>query len=495
MRLTTTGSTLLVFVVATLPAPSGVLAQDDAPATDTNDGEEESRQADLEPDPPDRTSPDPRDERIAKLERKLEEQQQSFDERITAIEETQEEQMLAGMPGGFEPSFDVYGFFDLTFNKFFPKEDGFFDGVLHDDASFFVQNLNVYLKSQMTESLSAIAEIGFTFAPTGQERSIEVEGYSDFERAQTTITSPFDSEETRLGGLTIERVHLTWRPSEYFGVIAGRYLTPFGIWNIEHGSPVLISIRPPLMQTNHFVPQAQTGLQVFGDFHPRPGHMIKYAITISNGRGPMDEVYDLDANMAGGIRLRYVYDSPEARLALGGYGYTGQYTDKHHRIVSFTPIDMEFYVNESYREWIGTLDALVETHGLRLQIEYARRLVTYDERPLRSPEDGGGYPPDYVGQGAFAMLAYTLPLEKYIGSFGITPYVSGDHLKINDVDDYWGCTLVAGLNLRPSPFVAIKAEYYYTIFPEWHAEEVAMGTRDEPEESFWGIAAQLAVSF
>jgi len=436
-----------------------------------------------------------KDDRIAELERKLEEQKRDFDQRISAIEEAQEDQALDDLPTGFEPSFDIYGFFDLSFNKFVPQEGGFFDGVLHGDSSFFMQNLNLYFNSRMTESLSAIAELGFTFAPTGQERSIEVEGFSDFERAETSSTDPFHAEETRLGGLRIERVHLTWRPSDYFGVVAGRFLTPFGIWNIEHGSPVLISIRPPLMQTKHLVPLSQTGVQVFGDFHLKPGHMLQYALTLSNGRGPMDEVYDLDANKAGGLRLRYVFDNPKTRFALGGYGYTGKYTDKHHRIASIQPFDLEYYTVEQYQEWIGTLDALIEAGGFRAQAEYGRRLVLYQERPLQLPEDGGGYPADFVSQAVFVMVSYTLPLEKYIGDFGITPYVSGDHMKDNDVDHRWGCTLVAGLNLRPSPFVVLKAEYYTTVFPEWHTDAVEEGTMEEATERFWGIAAQMAVSF
>lgn len=489
---TTFGSlTLMAVLLMAAPVSWAQEAVDPAAITDIETDEETGTVAVSNTEPKD----DPRDEKIAALEKKLDDQKREFDERLTAIEEAQEEQMFAGMPTGFEPSFDIYGFFDLSFNKFVPKKNGFFDGVFHENSSFFMQNLNLYFKSQMTESLSAIVELGFTFAPTGQERSVEVEGFSDFERAETTVTSPFDAEEYRLGGVRIERAHLTWRPSDYFGIVAGRFLTPYGIWNIEHGSPVLISIRPPLMQTSHFVPLSQTGFQVMGDFHPKAGHLIHYAITLSNGRGPMDEVYDLDANKAGGLRLRYTYDNPTTRFSLGGYGYAGKYTDKHHRIASIEPFDMEYYTVEEYREWIGTLDALIETHGLRAQAEYTRRLVNYDQRPLRTPEDGGGYPADFVAYSAFVLLAYTLPLEDYIGSFGITPYVSADHLKNNDVDDRWGCTLVAGLNLRPSPFLVLKAEYYYTIFPEWHADAVAEGTRSESDENFWGIAAQLAVSF
>ncbi len=488
-----------VFVLlALLLATTGSRAQDELPPTETEpEGTSSEPVATPEPQPETPAAPDPRDEKIEALEKKLDEQQKSFDERLSAVEEIQEDQLLGELPTGFEPSFDVYGFFDMSFNKFVTEEGSFFRGVLHEDSTFFVQNLNLYFKSEMTESLSAIAELGFTFAPTGQEKEIEMEGFSDFEREDTEVVDLFSAGKERLGGVHIERVHLTWRPSDYFGVIAGRFLTPYGIWNIEHGSPVLIPIRPPFMLTSQFIPSAQTGFVVLGDFHPKPGHKIHYAITLSNGRGPMDEVYDLDSNTAAGLRLRYTFDNPNARFSLGGYGYTGEYTDKYHRIVSVAPIGMDYYVNEQYREWIGSLDVLFESHGFRAQVEYVRRLVTYNERPLREMKDGGGYPPDYVGQGAFGLLAYTLPIADHLGGVAVTPYVSGEYTEANDTKDQWAVILAGGLNVRPSPHVALKVEYYRSTFPEWHKDEVEEGTmaKEDEGESFWGIAAQIAVSF
>ncbi len=424
-----------IVLAALLIAATGSHAQDSEPPADTRPEGTASEPTIAPPEEGSKTPAvsDPRDEQIDALEKKLHEQQEAFDERLSALEEAQEEQMLNDLPSGFEPSFDVYGFFDLSFNKFVTREGSFFDGILHEDSSFFVQNLNLYFKSQMTESLSAIAELGFTFAPTGKEDEIEMEGFSDFERADTEVVDPFNAQTERLGGVRIERVHLTWRPSDYFGVIAGRFLTPYGIWNIEHGSPVLISIRPPFMQTSQFVPSAQTGFSVLGDFHLKPGHKIHYAITLSNGRGPMDEVYDLDNNKAAGLRLRYIYDSPSARFSFGGYGYAGKYTDKYHRMVSIEPVAMEYYANEQYREWIGTLDMRFESHGFRAQAEYVRRLVTYSERPAQEVRDGGGYPADYVGQGAFLLLAYTLPLKNLIGNVGIILYVLGEYFNLNDI--------------------------------------------------------------
>ena len=312
----------------------------------------------------------------------------------------------------------VYGFFDLTFEWIFPHDGSFFDGLLNDHPSFAVQGLNLYFYSEMTETLSAIAELRFTFYPLGQVKSFEVaELGMVYDRVDTYVQNQFTEEEFHLGGVLIERVHLTYRPLEWLGVIAGHYLTPCGIWNVEHGSPVRIPVRHPFMHTRKYIPLAQTGLQLFGRFIPTPGHYIDYAFTLSNGRGPMDTILDWDNDKGLGLRLAYTYEDIDRKITLGAYGYRGDVTDHKQVLVSTEPFNVDTVKTLRYTEYVGEIDLLVEFANIRFQTEFLRGRINYDDelRPIRGASRGIGYQPDYIFQDVYVMLAYTLPLDRYIG--------------------------------------------------------------------------------
>ena len=281
-----------------------------------------------------------------------------------------------------------------------------------DATSFIMTNLNLYFGSKMTDTLSTLVELRFSFLPHGHEVSYEAGEYSEYERVDTTVNDPSNNKELRLGGVAIEQAHLTWKPADVFGIVAGYYLTPYGIWNIDHGTPLLIPIREPYMQYSQIVPLHQLGLQLFGRAWPADRFYLDYAITLSNGRGPIDTVQDLDENKAVGLRLRGVAEGDNVTFALGGYGYFGKYTDIKRVVTSFTPFAVVQETTESYAEFIGALDLLLEFYGVRLQSEYIRKLVRYDERPPRSATSGAsGYRPNYIHQSVYGLLAWTLPLE------------------------------------------------------------------------------------
>ena len=442
----------------------------------------------------------------SELEGRLEAQQRQIDQlaeglseanaRIDELEQAELESLEMDQSIRSQRLLEIYGFFDLVFHKFFAEEGGLFDGMLKDHMTFMVPRLNLYFSSQMTETLSALVELRFTFLPHGEEVMYGAPDYGiEYERTDTTVTDPYTGGQYQLGGVAIERVQLTWKPYDFFGVTAGRYLTPYGIWNVDHGSPVLIPARLPLMQIRQAVPSAQTGLQIFGRFFPARDTYLDYAVTLSNGRGPIESVVDLDDNKGAGLRLRLSYEGDEVGFALGGYGYFGSYTDEERNIVTTTPFDVEAEVVERYKEFIGTGDVLLDLYGLRLQGEYVRRLVRYTERPLQVPPDPPGYPADYIAQYVYGLLAYELPIAEYLGGLRVTPYVMYEYAVPDDTSDVWGHTVAAGLNLKPSSFVVIKAEYFTSIFPESKKVMRDDGTIDKQAERFWGLTAQLAVSF
>ena len=167
--------------------------------------------------------------------------------------------------------FRIYGFFDLTLGKnFIDDEKGISKLVLSDKAAFAMTHLNLFFDSQMSPELEALVEVRLTFLPLGNQNEFELvdsQGVvlqGEQNREDTTVTDPRTYEDFQLGGIAIERAHLTYSPVQWFKILAGRFITPYGIWNIDHGSTVHVPILLPYLQRKRMVPLAQTGIQLFG---------------------------------------------------------------------------------------------------------------------------------------------------------------------------------------------------------------------------------------
>ncbi len=406
--------------------------------------------------------------------------------------------------------FNVYGFFDLTFYKNWFKSDSPFLAIINDKSSFIMTNINLYVGSQMTETLSALVELRFSFLPQGLDRSQNV--YTErpdgslagplmkFERENTWQREPFTTQDFWRGSVAIERVHLTYTPKDYFNIIVGRYLTPYGIWNIEHGTTVVLPAHIPYMQIREMIPLAQTGLQVYGRFFPATNWYLDYAVTVSNGRGANTPTTwsDYDENKALGLRLKATYEDIDWSLEMGGYGFYGKNTDRtKDAILNLDKQEMRIKVhnNDVYQDIALAGDILFKFHGLRLQGEFIWRRANYEiPDPLEtldklfltgdlSSEFYGAA--SFTGMGAYGLVAYELPLYEILGDFQIIPYFVYEYNEALDTKTFINNDfLFGGLNLRPSAYVAIKLEYSYVM----------------PHEKKFGsnvhtATAQVAVSF
>jgi len=463
------------------------------------------------------------EERIAELEaagRDSEAEVEELKAEVEELREFKEDQEIAQLEedaaeaSSMEKIFSFWGFFDLTFNKYFFDENSAYNIFLGQRSSFLMTSVNLYFASQMTQTLSALVELRLSYYPHGFDQEweyVDAPG-TEYERTDTTVIDMFTTNYYRQHGIGIERVHLTWAPVDWFNVIAGRFLTPYGIWNIDHGSPVVLPARIPYMQLRDMVPRAQTGLQVYGRFFPTPVVFFDYAVTLSNGRGPMDEVYDLDDNKGVGLRLRLAYEGSDVRVAAGSYGYYGKYTD-HKKVIDLElvedpadpsygtldqsvdkPITAELVATAEYDEVVVSADLLFELYGVRLQAEYVWRRVDYETPGLLDPEEimfAGGtpmdvlYSPSFLGQGFYGLIAYELPLSNWIEPVRITPYFMYEYNRHDDMRPNQNITTyIGGINIKPSPYVTLKVE----------------GGAAVPERNYYGsilraVTAQMAVSF
>lgn len=357
----TTAALLILTAAGPLAAQdtAGARSEDVAVEDDGSDGGGD-RLADLE------EAIKAQQDRIDALEKKEADAQGEVEELKGQLEEMKEEQEMAqlealdtGEDYATEKKMQVYGFFDTTFVKNFFRKNSPFDLYFPNKSSFMMSSVNLYFKSQMTQTLSAMVETKLIYFPHGWEESyptVVVMNNDDgtqttvltdgvYGRTDTQVRDQNTLGYTRYGGIAIERAHLTYKPFDWLGIMAGRYLTPYGIWNVDHGTPVLLSIRVPYLQTRESVPLSQMGVQVFGRFYPGPDLFFDYAFTVSNGRGPIDTIMDLDENKGLGLRLRLSYEGKNLTVSAGAYGYMGEYTDSQKEI--FVQVDPNLHLDES----------------------------------------------------------------------------------------------------------------------------------------------------
>jgi hypothetical protein len=164
--------------------------------------------------------------------------------------------------GSVDTSLHLSGFADFSLMSLFGKA-GDWRGAFERFPAFSIGNFNLYIDKRLSQTLRMFGEVRLSFLPNGtappgaapgEFQSTASEDYANFKRP------------VRWGGIIIPRVYLEWAPFRFFGVRAGVFLTPYGIWNVDHGSPTIIPVQRPLAVGVAMFPERQTGLEVLGQF-------------------------------------------------------------------------------------------------------------------------------------------------------------------------------------------------------------------------------------
>jgi hypothetical protein len=385
----------------------------------------------------------------------------------------------------FAPSLDIYGFMAIYGGKWFVEENTPLAGIMNTRFSFAATDVNIYFSGQLTETLSALVELRFSFMPNGADQ------FPQMARVDTAVVDPITSEEVTLGGVEIERAMFTWQPFDGLGISAGRYLTPFGIWNEDHGAPVVIPVNQPYLILRHTIPLAQTGLMLHGRFFPGDNLTGRYAITLSNGRGPVESTLDLDNNKALGLRLHLSWrPSAAVELAVGGYGFIGQYTDSTKQL-DIASLGIVPLVTEQYREYSASADLLLRVHGFRFQAEWASGRIVYDAAPpARTPilntDISGQYMANHNRWDTYVLLAYEWGFKTRSNKeMKLTPFVMGEwDVMYDNLDVYDTWLLRYGFNFKPHYMFTAKLDFANVTFPN-----------SDILTEMWAINMQAAVSF
>jgi hypothetical protein len=408
--------------------------------------------------------------RLEATEREIQSLKKQNSDLSTQVTEMQaaENQTPAEVPNDLGKT-RIFGFYDMSFGKQFTSSDAMSSTNMPNKMTFMLTSLNVYLGNQITEKLKFLSELRFTYQPLGYETStatylVSPSGSTtslgaSYARTDTTVTDPSSLQSYRLGGVSIERVQTTYVFSDYLGVTAGSFLTPYGIWNVDHGTPVLIMCRAPAAQIMDLVPSKQLGIQLFGKAFFAKNFTFDYAGTISNGRGPMDTVYDLDNNKGVGLRWKLSYEKDDFSAAIGQYGYTGKYTDVTKSTYigpSSTDYKSVVTLTNQYTEYDLANDLLIKFHGLRLQSEAVFKEVKYSVPPA----SGQDYSASYLAHTVYGLLAYELPESWTGGKVRIMPYIYEEWVSTSDISTMGTLRVnVAGINVRPYTNLVLKLEY------------------------------------
>lgn len=363
------------------------------------------------------------------------------------------------------PKLELYGFADFNYSQMLGSKDNEWRQFVVEYPSMFVGHLNLYMSGSLGDRWRSLAEVRFTYSPLGDENATAPDGTfpapdnsaADYGEIQRTIN---------WGGIEIQRAWLEYQALDFLTIRAGQWLTPYGYWNDDHGSPVIIGVFKPFTISEQLFPERQTGLVAHGRFFI-DSTALGYFLTVSNGRGPLDAIRDLDDNKAVGGRL-YVESTALGNLTVGVNAYRGRYTasTKRYRIEANAEDEptVEIYrtVDASYEELSLGADAKLLWHGLHAQGEFMMNEAAYDddERPRTIFFDPRPtLAADYRRIGAYLLVGYRLPW------LTLMPYGMVQHNSFTNTDAVSPVTSYSGgLNVRPTPNVVLKAELNVAIF-------------------------------
>lgn len=393
-----------------------------------------------------------------------------------AAEEEREVQSLSADTDedlGLE-KFRVYGFMDAGFHRYFSDDQAIVGLYLDTNASTFVLgNINLYFDFQPDPDWRALTEVRFTTAPHGVVEHFGGLG-GEFERTSTfqfDPHSPAGNAPMWWGSTVIERAHIEWTRHQALNLLVGYFNTPFGIWNVDHGQPTLISLAMPQFIQQRWIPLRQTGVQALGSFFLDDWELA-YRAWISNGRtedGPLD--FDDDKGFGGRVMLRQ--EKPDLTLQFAG---SYQFDHVRDKVLSLDSLDPFRYSADStweYDEHIAGIDASLDYKGFRARSEASLRYVRwYEGKRAATPVPFGAFEPDKYAAAGYLLLSQRLPFA------GLEPWAYAEVLRNPWVVSDGVFTWSAGVNVHFTPHVTLKTSVGNATFFNWDYQTENPGRND-----------------
>lgn len=311
----------------------------------------------------------------------------------------------------------------------------------------------------------------------------------------TDFIDKSDALHYNWGGVNIERAWAEWAPGDAFNIRVGKFFTPFGIWNVDHGVTVLLTPRVPYLLG--YIPRTQVGLMAHGIFY-LPVLDVKYDLYVSNGPSMTAAIKDDRDEKCFGGRLNLNFQSRLFNeFSLGGSGYFGkqkmqsQYIKLDYTVQndgsnvyqtnvlkpSIDPFIVEYI---DLQETLLGVDLKVNLKGFTIQAEGIYRKFKYrkyDDDYIQSHFFMNFNPENPDVWAYYVQPSYKLPFS--ICGVKFTPYFRYEYTlrKVNSeqslipMPDRGRFEIFSGgLNIRQNPYVVYKLNYTYANFSKYHNE-------------------------
>ncbi len=283
--------------------------------------------------------------------------------------------------------FDVYGFVDFTVNQLWMDKSSILWTLdYNDEFGMWRSHFNVYGDWRPVPSVRVLGEAAVAVFPegTGEEPGTRLEGTVDITGLEpttldidTVLEPPTPPVSTTVdhqldgpvdwGSIYMERLWIDLLFRQQMNVRVGKFITPYGIWNVDHGSPAIMTVRQPY-QTGIFrlFPRSQVGIMGYGTAFLGDVDLT-YRAYVSTGREEisLEDITDL----GGGANIETRVPLLDG-LELGVSGFTG--VNKSQTLWRTVDVDLE--VPTVYRlvfDSTGTLDSAASREATTIATEEA----------------------------------------------------------------------------------------------------------------------------
>jgi hypothetical protein len=224
-----------------------------------------------------------------------------------------------------QSKFNVYGFMDATVSKLTLEDKSQLYEFAQADLMYGLGRVNTYLDwlpNANTRVLIETQYLGSSFLPTsGVDRRIRtiasIPGVGVVK--DTTVNLPPTQGESRFTGFNLERAWGEVRFNQYLNLRVGKFITPAGIWNVDHASPVILTVKQPYQTTTlPIFPVSQVGTMALGKVF-LGDHDLEYSLYLSTG-SQIDNDLENAGDLAGGGHVDLRLDLPvKAKIGVSGY--------------------------------------------------------------------------------------------------------------------------------------------------------------------------------